>query len=351
MKKTITVLIFTLLSNILIDARISNIDSTPSMPESRCTVPKTATTDREFNCLKGNVHTVKTESVAFVKKDGQIVKGGVSQEYIITFDRQGNLIERLTQGTKDYGTESEISRIVYNFNSQGIATGWEEYNSARPIPVKDIYTYDNKGRRIRQTVTYLESKVQSILIFIYDSEENKVEERSYYPVPITDDSKETEKYYEKYLYRFIKYKYDKKNIIQIIDYDKEGSITYKGIFTYENGNQKEIIAYLADSKGNLVRANKVSLKYDEKGNIIEKVIFNNDDSIKNRYVDGFDKLGYRISRTIYDSNGNITNKNSLTYKFDSHGNWLSYTSDDTISSERINAGEPFAGELRTITYY
>jgi hypothetical protein len=54
---------------------------------------------------------------------------------------------------------------------------------------------------------------------------------------------------------------------------------------------------------------------------------------------------------IYDSNGKITSKGSLTYEFDSHSNWLSYTSDDLNSSERKNAGEPFAGELRTITYY
>lgn len=351
MKKFITALIFTLLFSVLINARISNIESTASMPESRCTVPKTATTDREFHCLKGNVHTVKSEFAVFVKKDGQLVKSGVSQEQILTFDRQGNLIERLSQGTKDYGTESQIHRIVYNFDSQGIATGWEEYNSARPIPVKDVYTYDNKGRRIRQTVTYLESDVQSILIFIYDSEGNKVEERSYYPVPITNDSKKTQKIDEKYLYGFSRYKYAGKNIIQTTNYNKEGSITYKGIATYENGNQKEIIAYLADAKGNLIRSKKVSFEYDEKENIIEKFILNNDNSIINKYVDGFDELGYRISRTIYDSNGNITNRNSLTYEYDSQGNWLSYTSDDTRFSERRNSGEPFAGELRTIMYY
>lgn len=351
MKKIITAFIFVLLYSVLIDARISSIESTASMPESRCTVPKTATTDREFHCLKGNVRTVKSEFATFVKKDDQLVKSVVSQERILTFDRQGNLIGRLTRGTKDYGTESQISRVVFNFNSQGVATGWEEYNSTRPIPVKDIYTYDNKGKRIRQTVTYLESNVQSILIFIYDSEGNKVEERSYYPVPITNDSKETQKIDEKYLNRFTKYKYDGKNIIQTTNYDKEGSTTYKGIATYENGNQKEISAYLADVKGNLIRSKKVSFKYDEKGNIIEKFIFNNDNSIINKYVDGFDELGYRISRTIYDSNGNITSSNSLTYEYDSHGNWLSYTSDDTRLSERRNSGEPFAGELRTITYY
>lgn len=351
MKKFFTAFSLTLFCSVLIDARISNLSSTPSMPESRCTVPKTATTEREFNCLKGNVHTVKSESAVFVKKDSQFVKTAVSKVQILTYDKQGNLIERQSHGTKDYGTESEISRIVFNFNSQGIATGWEEYNSARPIPVKNIYTYDSKGRRIKQTVAYTESNEQSILIFIYDSDGNKVEERSYYPVPITNDSKQTDKYYEKYLNRFTRYKYDGNNLIQTTYYNKTGSITNKVLVIYENGNIKETIAYSADADGNLIDRYRTFFRYDEKGNMIEKIVFNKDDSIKNRYVDGFDEQGYRISRIIYDSNEKITSKSSLTYVYDSHGNWLSYTSDDLNSSERINNGEPFPAELRTITYY
>ncbi|MBA3694257.1 MAG: hypothetical protein H0W77_12605, partial [Acidobacteria bacterium] len=140
MKKLFIAFGLMLLCSVLINARISNVESTPSMPESRCTVPKTATKDREFNCLKGNVHTVKSESAVFVKKDGKYIKTRISQERIITYDKQGNKTESLTYGNKSYGTESNVSRVVFNFNSEGIATGWKEYNSVRPIPVEDIYT-------------------------------------------------------------------------------------------------------------------------------------------------------------------------------------------------------------------
>lgn len=351
MKKLFIAFSLMLLCSVLTDARISSIDSTPSMPESKCTVPKTATRDREFDCLRGNVHTVKSEAAIFVKKDGQFVKTAVSQVYIVTYDKQGNKIESLTHGTKDYGTESSVSRVVFNFNSEGIATGWEEYNSVRPIPVKSIFGFDNKGNRIKQTVTYAESNVQSILILVYDSEGNKVEERTYYPVPLINNGKQANEAIEKYLYRFTNYKYDRKNLIQTTHYDKDGSISYQGIFTYENGNRKEVISYSPDAKGELVRSGKMSFKYDKQGNMIEKIIYNQNDSIETRYVDGYDERGYRISRIIFNSNGKITSKSSLTYQFDSHGNWLSYTSDDINSSERINAGEPFPAELRTITYY
>jgi len=350
MKKLFIAFSLTLLCSVLTYARISAIDSTPSMPESRCTVPKSATRDREFDCLKGNVRTVKSEFTVFVKKDGQFVKTAVSQTHIVTYDRQGNKIESLTYGSKDYGTESSVHRIVFNFNSKGIATGWEEYSAGKIVPVKDIYTYDNKGNRIKQTVTYAESNVQSILILVYDSEGNKVEERTYYPVPLINDSKHANQAIEKYLYRFTKYKYDRKNLIQTTHYDKDGSISYQGIFTYENGNRKEAISYSPDAKGELIHSERMSFKYDKQGNMIEKIIYNQDNSIKTRYVDGYDEQGYRVSRIIFDSNGKITSKGSLTYQFDSHGNWLSYTSDDINSSERINAGEPFPAELRTITY-
>ncbi len=325
--------------------------TTPSMPESRCTVPKTAKTDLELNCLRGNVRSVKSESAVFVKKEGKPVKVAVSAEQIIIYDKQGNMTERLSRGTKDYGTESNVNRVVYNFDSKGIAIGWEEYNSVRAIPVKDIYTYDNKGNRIRQTVTYVESKEQSILILVYDSKGNKIEEKSYYPVPIISDIKQPDESIEKYLNRVTKYKYDEGNLIQATYYNKEGSITNKILSTYENGNRKEVIAYSADAKGNLVDRHQTSFKYDEKRNLIEKIIYNKDNSIQERHINGFDEQGYRISQIIYDSNGKIKSNNSLRYEFDSHGNWLSYTSDDIDSSEKINAGEPFAGELRTITYF
>ena len=351
MKKLFIAFSLMLLCSVLSNARISAIDSTPSMPESRCTVPKLATRDREFDCLKGNVRTVKSESTVFVKKDGQFVKTAVSQTHIVTYDRQGNRIESLTYGSKDYGTESSVNRLVFNFNSKGVATGWEEYSAGKLVPVKNIYTYDNKGNRIKQTVTYDEFNAQSILILVYDSKGNKVEERTYYLVPLIKDDNQTNESIKKYLYRFTKYKYDRKNLIQTTHYNKDGSISSRGIFTYENGNRKEAINYSSDAKGELVRSERMSFKYDKQGNMIEKIIYNQDDSIKTRYVDGYDEQGYRISRIIFDSNGKITSKGFLTYQFDSHGNWLSYTSDDINSSERINAGEPFAAKLRTITYY
>lgn len=349
MKKYFATFSLILVCSLLTDARISSLESTPSMPESRCTIPKTAKTDLEFSCLKGNVHTVKSESAVFVKKDGQYVKVAVSAGQLLTYNKQGNMIERLSRGSKDYGTQSNVHRIVYNFDSRGIATGWEEYYSGKQVPVKNIYTYDNKGKRIKQTVTYTEE--QSILILVYDSKGNKVEERAYYPVPIFSDIQQTNESIEKYLDRFTKYKYDGNNLIQTTNYNKEGLITHKGFISYENGNQKEVIAYSADAEGNLTDRYRTSFKYDGKGNMIEKFIYNKDDSIQNRYVDGFDEQGYRISRIIYDSNGKITSKGSIKYEFDSHGNWLSYTTDDINFSERINAGEPFPAELRTVTYY
>ena len=337
-------------SNFIYPAK--SLTSTASMPESRCTVPKTAKTDLELNCLKGNVHTVRSEYAVFVKKDGQYVKTAVSQEMILTYDKRGNLLERLSHGTKDYGTESNVSRIVFNFDSKGIiAAGWAEYNSARPIPVKDIYTYDRKGNRIRQTVSYTESNEQAILILIYDANGNRIEERGYYPVPIVSDQKQTDQSLEKYLDRYTKYKYDGKNLIQTTYFDKYGIITNDVFSVFENGNRKEVIAYSADAKGNLTNKFRATFKYDEKDNLIENISYNKDDSIKERRTNEFDERGYRISETIYNSTGKIKSQGSLKYEFDSHGNWLSYTSDDVKSSERINAGEPFAGELRTITYY
>jgi hypothetical protein len=52
MGKHLITLSLMLICTVSVEAGISTIESIPSMPESRCTVPKTAKTDREFDCLK-----------------------------------------------------------------------------------------------------------------------------------------------------------------------------------------------------------------------------------------------------------------------------------------------------------
>jgi hypothetical protein len=329
----------------IVYSRESVRDSTPSMPESRCTIPKTAKTDAELSCLKGNVHTVKIENAVFVKKGGNLIKTAVSQVTIATFDKKGNLTERLNKGTKDYGTESSIHRIVYTFDLEGKATGWEEYNEGKPIPVKDVYIYDDKGNRVRQTVTYPSSREQAVLLIVYDSMGNKIEERGYYPVPTFNENKNNSKPDEKYFHKLIKYNYQGKTLTEIIYYYEKNVVTNRVLYTYENGNIKEVVAYALDKNKDLVQFGRTTFEYDEKDNIIEKLIYKADNSIETKHIKGYDNNGFITSHIVYDSKGEIKSNGSLTYNYDSHGNWLSYT-----TNERY-VNQPFPMELRTITYY
>ncbi len=316
------------------------------MPESRCTIPKTAKTDLEFNCLQGNVHTVKSENAIFVKKDGKYVKAAVSQAKQLTYDNKGNLLEQLSHGTKDYGTEFSISRVVFNFKTNGVATGWVEYGQkGKEIRVRNIYSYDKIGNRTKQIVTYLQSGERSILILTYDSMGNKIKERGYYPVPSNVEIENISEFNSKYFHTLIKYKYHNNSLIETTHYDKENLVRNKIINKYENGNKKEVVSYSLNKNNELVRFGRITYTYDQKGNVIKKTVYKADDSIKTRHIKGYDNRGFVTSHRIYTSNGKLKMKRDLKYNYDSQGNWLSYT----FSKKPSN--KSFQVELRTITYY
>jgi hypothetical protein len=307
-------------------------------PVNKCIVAKTAKRDREFDCLKGNVHIVQSEFAGLVKKDGQYVKDSVSQERTITYDRQGNKTESLVYGF-DYNRNKKVdSRVVYNFNSKGIATGWEDYADGRPIPTKSVYTLDNKGNRIKQIVTEASGFVRAILTLIYDSKGNNVEK-------IYDDKAPT-------ISRFKDiYEYDQNKLIQTISYNKAGLITNKTILTYENGNIKEGIGYAIDGNNELIRVNRNSYRYDAAGNMIERIIYNKDDSIQIKYIYGYDEKGNIISIIVYGSDGKLLGKVSITLEFDSQGNWIKHIYNYSNGAEGTDSRESHSIESRTITYY
>ncbi len=307
-------------------------------PVNKCTVAKTAKRDREFDCLKGNVHIVQSEFAGLVKKDGQYVKDSVSQERTITYDRQGNKTESLVYGF-DYNRNKKVdSRVVYNFNSKGIATGWEDYADGKPIPTKSVYTLDSKENRIKEVVTQADGYVRAILSLIYDSKGNNIER-------IYDDKNAGTNRYKQID------EYDEKNLIQSLSYNKAGSITNKRILTYENGNIKEAAGYALDANNELIRVNRNSYRYDATGNMIERIIYNKDDSIQTKYIYGYDEKGNIISIIVYGSDEKLLGKVSITLEFDSQGNWIKHIYNYSNGAEGINSRESHSIESRTITYY
>ena len=115
-------------------------------------------------------------------------------------------------------------------------------------------------------------------------------------------------------------KYDEKgNKIERNSYNSDGSLVNKWTYKYdEKGNRTEANTYNSDGSLNL----KLIFKYDEKGNITELNGYISDGSLVGKDAYKYDEKGNKIEHKKYDSDGSLYFK--YTHKYDEKGNEIEY---------------------------
>src|SRR5881394_3220259 len=74
--------------------------------------------DREIDCLRGLINSVHSEIVVLLRKGDTYVHGPTTQIKDVSYDRQGNAVERIVYGF-DYNYQKHVeSRVVYAFDDQ-----------------------------------------------------------------------------------------------------------------------------------------------------------------------------------------------------------------------------------------
>src|SRR5882672_271121 len=75
-------------------------DNPISAVESKrmCAEPTHPVRDKEIDCLHGLIHTVHSEIVTLVKRGDTYVNGQTTQIRDVSYDRQGNTVERIVYG-------------------------------------------------------------------------------------------------------------------------------------------------------------------------------------------------------------------------------------------------------------
>ena len=127
-------------------------------------------------------------------------------------------------------------------------------------------------------------------------------------------------------------KYDEKgNKIERNSYNSDGSLVNKWTYKYdEKGNRTEANTYNSDGSLNL----KLIFKYDEKGNITELNGYISDGSLVRKDAYKYDEKGNKIEHKNYDSDGSLYFK--YTHKYDEKGNEIEYNgynSDGSLDSK------------------
>ena len=124
---------------------------------------------------------------------------------------------------------------------------------------------------------------------------------------------------------------DKGNNIERNIYNSDGNLDKKWTYKYDDkGNKIEVNGYNSD--GSL--DNKLTFNYDDKGNSIEVNVYNSDGSLNEKRTYKYDDKGNKIEENWYNSDSSLYMK--WTYEYNDRGNMIEknwYKSDGNLFSK------------------
>lgn len=265
-------------------------------------------TDLEKQGFKGKVKSIKSTTYKAMEKFGEIQKGEEVDKLLSIFNEMGNFNERI------YSKNGKIdSKQTYIYNNQRNIIDKKEYDSDGNLKLQTTYDYDEKGNKIEEnTFGRFETKKTT---YKYDDKGREVESLITFSFQGIDGSVELR----------ITKEYDQKgNVIEEKNYNNRNQLSNRNIFTYdERGNrikeifidlntneseEKNIYTYDKNNKKIEIQkyisknlSEKTTIKYDEKGNILEEHIidFNRNTLFKIVYKNN--KIGNPIEKIYYNN--------------------------------------------------
>lgn len=272
--------------------------------------------ERERRDFYGAVKTVRTEIVEYSFEDGKLEAGKRELGLIEKFDRLGNLLEETNY------SDGEILVSEKSVFSDGrLAETFLKHSPYLHLPDKKVYKYDDAGNAVEENGYNLNDKLVNQSVYVYDEQNRKIQwtSISYHPGERSEPHRWTYSYDEQGRLKEEKAFWDKGN--GFIPTDSLGR-PHKRVLVYKDLDKWEIESSF-NANGEFVKI--TTLRYDDKGNEIEDI--------------------------EYDQNKNIKGKIRYEYKFDRSGNWIEertyrWVTDDGSSSyqlEEIN--------YRNITYF
>jgi len=234
-------------------------------------------TDLDFYNLNGKVKSLKENNYKAEEKFGEIVKGEKEESFtpVTIFNKDGNLIE-----SSMYNANGELEfKTIYKYNEKGYINKEITYVANGEFNTNNYHVYNEKGFLIEKNNFNAKDSLVSKSNYRYDEKGNNIE-INYYKLEEID-------------YK-IKFEYNAKGqIIESNYYDSDGSIIGKIKYLYNNkGNEEEVASTFFYTWTEEDKTKELfKYKYDEKGNWIERITFDEDNiplKITERIIEYFD---------------------------------------------------------------
>lgn len=234
--------------------------------------------EREEEGLAGPVRSVETRESLLVQTD--------------RFDLQGRLTERIQGGME---------------TSQGL---W---------PLRFLYSYDQAGRRMTETVRDARGELVKETRFAYDDHGHRSAEVATWG----DGTFENASLYD----------YDRAHrLIRGLHYNAQQVIN-RNLYTFDGAGRlmRERFErnYQYDAGGRqVIRSDRfdmgyeVVMRYDDQGRIREKVVFDLAGLVQGRSEFHYDEHGNQNEERIFNAEGRATDRKGYRYEYDAMGNWI-----------------------------
>ena len=181
---------------------------------------------------------------------------------VYKYNSKGNNVEILTfAGDKETAKEE----YQYNLKNEKIEgrTIFFQDDGKEIFGGKEIYKYDDKGNLIEQIGYSSNGDETTRSLFVYDQKNNKVEEASYKQNTLEEK-------------RFFKYNNENRKIKELVNLPNS---KYELVFYFQydnNGNELSSEGVLnMNLENRILRKDSYKYIYDDKGNWIEKIIYEN----------------------------------------------------------------------------
>lgn len=270
-----------------------------------CVAPAQSQVTDAFKLI-GPVKTARLEIANVTTVNGQSVEGPRVLVELLSLDERGKLTEQTVKNADGSIKRKHIWKSTYD--AAGKLTKQQFYNERGVQTCVADFTPDETGR-ISEGIFYCPKKINHREAYFYD---------------------------------------DKGNKIRQVHTNRRGATLVSIVFVYENGRLTEETHYAGD--GTLRHRN--THVYDDQGNKREFLTTDADGGILIKMGMSYsaDSRGKPAELVRYNRSNVVITRETFTYEFDSHGNWIKR---NTIREcfQKEDPTRETEVTYRTLTYY
>jgi antitoxin component YwqK of YwqJK toxin-antitoxin module len=294
-------------------------------------------TDWQRDELCYRVRRIRTYEQWFKKDDrsGAVIAGEQRLEEETNYDRLGNQILRSSAKDVPHGTEILSPSYTRDFNGRIIETRY--VRSDGTLSMRITYAYDDKGRKIEEAHYFPDDSLEWRQRYLLDEKGNTIEEvltEQVHPEHFIP------KRYDVYVTTKTIFKYDSQNNqIEEKAFYPNGSLCTTWVRSFDAENR--MIKEFRSDKQN--RPEDLTLNiYDRSGNLIQETHYSNF---------CYNRDGTMCDGKLTTDEGVFYYGTKTTYEYDAKRNWVKQTEYIILELAGEKSFEPSKKVYRKIAYY